>query len=67
MTGVYEATVRGTDIRTKRGRTKTYTIDIGKWGREPDAEQRVKHKAKRKAYSDGLMADSISVTPVYQA
>ena len=64
MSGVYEATVRGTDMRTKRGRTETYTIDIGKWGREPDAEKRVRHKAKRKAYSDGLVADSITVTPV---
>lgn len=63
MVGVYEATAHGRDVRSGAKTSKTYTIDIGRWGREPDAEKRVRHKAKRRAYSDGIRDISISVSP----
>lgn len=65
MPEVFEARVYGADRISKRTREEAYTIDIGLWGREVEAEERVKFEAKRKAYRDGLIANSITVTPMY--
>jgi len=62
MGGVYEARVRGTDRRTGREETRTYTVDVGPYGGTSEGESRAKHKARHEAYGDGLSPQYVSVS-----